>query len=83
MLVARYDMFDPDDKDTTSSLTTFNDSNDKQSLMLFGLAFKPNKVLTIGLTYQGITYEDNFVVKYDGTTTKSDGRLIFHGILNF
>jgi hypothetical protein len=83
MLVARYDMFDPNDKDTTNSLVTFNDSNDKQKLMILGLAFRPNKLLTLGLTYQGITYDDNFVVKYDGTTTKSDARLIFHGILNF
>lgn len=83
MLVARYDMFDPNDQDTTTSITTFNDSNDKQSLMILGLAFKPNKVLTLGVTYQGITYEDNFVVKYNGTTTKSDNKLLLHGILNF
>lgn len=83
MFVARYDMFDPNDKDSTNSLVTFNDNNDKQKLMLLGLAVRPNKYLTIGLTYQGITYDDNFVVKYDGTTTKSDARLVFHGILNF
>ena len=83
MLVARYDMFDPNDENAANSVTTFNNSNDKQKLMLFGLAFKPNKFFTIGLTYQGITYDDNFVVKYDGTTTKSDSRLLFHGIVNF
>ena len=48
-----------------------------------GLAFKPNKMLTLGVTYQAITYEDNFVVKYDGTTTKTDSRLLLHGILSF
>ena len=83
MLVARFDMFDPNDKDTTTSLTTFNDSNDKQNFLLVGFAFKPNKVLTLGVTYQSIMFEENFVVKYEGTTTKSDGRLLLQGILNF
>jgi hypothetical protein len=83
MIVARYDMFNPDDKDSTNLITTFNDNNDKQSLLILGLAFKPNKVLTLGVTYQGITYDDNFVVKYNGSTTTSDGRLLLHGILNF
>jgi len=82
-LVARFDMFDPNDKDTTNSLVTFNDSNDKQQFLLLGLAFRPNKVLTLGVTYQSIMYEDNFVVKYNGTTTKSDGRMLFQTILNF
>jgi hypothetical protein len=83
MLVARYDMFDPNDRNEATSVTTFNDSNDKQNFLLVGLAFKPNKVLTLGATYQSIMYEENFVVKYSGETTKSDGRLLFQGILNF
>jgi hypothetical protein len=83
MLVARFDMFDPNDKDTTNSITTFNDQNDKQKLLLMGLAFKPNKVLIIGITYQSIMYEDNFIVNYNGKTTKTDSRLLFHAILNF
>lgn len=83
MLVARFDMFDPNNEDSNNSVTTFNNTNDKQKYFLVGLAVRPNKVLTFGLTYQGITYDDNFVVKYDGTTTKSDGRMLVHGILNF
>ncbi len=83
MLVARYDMFDPNDEDSPNSVTTFNNSNDKQNFLLVGFAFKPNKVLTLGVTYQSIMYEENFVVKYEGTTTKSDGRLLLQGILNF
>jgi len=84
MLVFRYDSFDPDIYTPVSSSTIlFDNSHDKQSLIIGGLAFKPNKMLTLGVTYQGITYEDNFVVKYDGTSTKTDGRLLIHGILNF
>jgi hypothetical protein len=86
MLIFRYDSFDPDIFTPSSlSLTTilFDNTHSKQSLIIGGLVFKPNKILTIGVTYQGITYEDYFVVKYDGTTTKTDGKLIFHSVLNF
>jgi hypothetical protein len=83
MLVARFDIFDPNDRNEITSVTTFNDNNDKQNFLLAGFAFKPNKVLTLGVTYQSLVYEENFVVKYDGKTTKSDGRLLLQGILNF
>jgi hypothetical protein len=85
MLVFRYDSFDPDIFTPVASASTilFDNVYDKQSLIIGGLAFKPNKMLTIGVTYQAVGFEDNFVVKYDGTTTKTDGRLLVHGILNF
>ncbi|HEY3249581.1 MAG TPA: hypothetical protein VGK25_00550 [Ignavibacteria bacterium] len=85
MLVLRYDSFDPDIPEpvTISSTPQFNSSNAKQQLLIGGLAFKPNKLLILAASYQSIMYEDNFVVKYDGTITKTDGKLILHGILNF
>ncbi len=83
MLIARYDMFDPNTNNASTSTTTFNDNTDKQSLLILALAFKPNKVLTLAASYQMLTYQSQYVVKYDGTTSKSDSRLIIHGILNF
>ena len=86
MLIFRYDSFDPDIYEPagySSSIILFDKSFSKQNLIIGGLAFKPNKMLTFGVTYQGVTYEDNFVVKYDGTTTKTDSKLLIHGVLNF
>lgn len=82
-LIARYDMFDPNTDNNSTSTTSFNNNTDKQSLLILGLAFKPAKVLTLAASYQSITYQSQYVVKYDGTTTKTDSRLIIHGILNF
>ncbi len=76
-------MFDPNTNNASTSTTTFNDNTDKQSLLILALAFKPNKVLTLAASYQMLTYQSQYVVKYDGTTSKSDSRLIIHGILNF
>lgn len=83
MLVARYDMFDPNTANSNSSTTTFNDNTDKQSLLILGLAYKPSKVMTLGVTYQAVTYQSEYVVKFDGTTSKTDGLLRIHGILEF
>lgn len=86
MLVARFDSFDPDIYEPagySSTTVVFDNTYAKQNLIIGGLAFKPNKMLTLGVTYQAITYQDNFVVKYDGTTTKTDSRLLLHGILSF
>jgi hypothetical protein len=83
MLVARYDMFDPNTDNSSTSTTTFNNNTDKQSLLILGLAFKPNKVLTLAASYQSLKYQSQYVVKYDGTPAKTDSRLIIHGILNF
>ncbi len=82
MLVARYDSFDPDIQGPQTIYRTHN-SFAKQQLLIGGIAFKPNKFLIIGVTYQSVVYDDYFVVKYDGTTTKTDSRLLVHGILNF
>lgn len=82
-LIARYDMFDPNTDNSSTSTTTFNNNTDKQTLLILGLAFKPNKVLTLAASYQSVSYQSQYVVKYDGTPTKSDSRLIIHGILNF
>ena len=83
MLVARYDMFDPNTANQNASTITFNDNTDKQSLLLIGLAYKPTKVATIGLTYQAVTYQQPYITKRDGTTSKTTSHLIVHGILEF
>lgn len=82
-IVARYDMFDPNTADTDTSLTTFNNNTDKQSLLLVGLAYKPAKMLTLGVNYQAVMYDENYIVKYNGTTSKTDGRIFFNAILDF
>lgn len=83
ILVARSDMFDPNTDNSSTSSTTFNNNTDKQSLLILGLAFKPNKVLTLAASYQSLKYQSQYVVKYDGSPTKTDSKLIIHGILNF
>ena len=83
MLIARYDMFDPNTDNSSTSTTSFNNNTDKQSLLILGLAFKPNKVLTLGVSYQATTYQSEYIVKYDGTTSKTDSKLIVHGIIGF
>ena len=88
MLVARYDMFDPKTPSPNATLITnglinFNNTTDKQSLLLLGLAYKPVKAATLGLTYQAVTYQQPFVTKRDGTTSKTTSHLIVHGILEF
>lgn len=83
MLVARFDGFDPNVSDDPSSQYGFNNNTDRQSLLLLGLAFKPNKVLTLGTSYQQLGYQLPFIVKYDGTTGKSDSRIFFHAVLDF
>ena len=82
-LIARYDSFDPNTDNSSASITTFNNNTDKQSLLIFALAFKPNNNLTLAVSYQSLTYQSEYVVKYDGTPTKTDSRLIIHGIVNF
>jgi hypothetical protein len=82
-LIARYDMFDPNTENSDASVVTFNNNTDKQSLLLIGLAFKPAKMLTLGINFQSVMYDQNYIVKYDGTTSKSDGRFFFNGILDF
>jgi hypothetical protein len=83
MLVARFDMFDPNTANDNTSTTSFNNNTDKQSLLILGLAYKPTKVCTLGITYQATTYQSQYIVKYDGSTTKTDARLLVHGILEF
>ena len=83
MLVARYDQFDPNTANDNSSANSFNNNTDKQSLLILGLAYKPAKILTLGFTYQAITYQSEYIVKYDGTTSKTDAKLLIHGILDF
>jgi hypothetical protein len=83
MLIARYDMFDPNTDNSNTSTTSFNNNTDKQSLLILALAFKPAKILTLAASYQAVTYQSQYVVKYDGTTSKTDSRFILHGILNF
>jgi hypothetical protein len=82
-LLARYDVFDPNTDNSDASVTTFNNNTDKQTLILFGLVYKPAKMLTLSINYQSLMYDQNYIVKYDGTTSKSDARFFFNGILDF
>ncbi len=82
-LLFRYDMFDPNTENSSVSITSFNDNTDKQSLLIAGLVFRPNKFLGISATYQSITYEKEFIIKYNGTSTKTDGKFFIHSFINF
>jgi len=82
-LFARFDQFDPNTANESSSANSFNDNTDKQNLLILGLVYKPAKVLTLGLTYHSVMYQSEYVVKYDGTTTKSDSQLMLQSILEF
>jgi hypothetical protein len=79
-LTFRYDMFKAQNTDNGS--TAFYDKG-KQSLMIIGLMYKPANILTLGLSYQSITYDQNYVVKYDGTTASSVNRFYVNAILDF
>jgi hypothetical protein len=79
-LTFRYDIFKAQNTDNGS--TSFYDKG-KQSLMIIGLMFKPANLLTLGLSYQSTSYDQNYVVKYDGTTSSSLNRLYVHAILDF
>ena len=82
-LLARYDVFDPNTQNSDASVTTFNNNTDKQAFLLLGLVYKPAKILTLSINYQALMYNQNYIVKYDGTTSKSDGKLLINGILDF
>jgi|GEM_PF-869933 hypothetical protein len=84
-LIFRYDMFNPNTTAGTSAVTdpSYFQNNGKQTFMLIGLMFKPANILTLGLSYQMTGYSQNYVVKYDGTTTSSINRLYFNTILDF
>ena len=87
-IIARYDMFNPkvptpNPANETQAYPIWDNVNDKQSLLILGLAYKPVKVCTFALSYQGTTYQQPIIVKRDGTTSKSSSRLIVHGILEF
>jgi hypothetical protein len=79
-LTFRYDMFKA--QNTDNGTTSFYDKG-KQSLMVIGLMFKPASLLTIGVSYQSTSYDQNYVVKYDGTTASSINRFYLNTILDF
>lgn len=79
-LTFRYDMFNPNTN--SGSTTTFYDMG-KQKLMIIGLMYKPANLLTLGLSYHNIGYDQNYIVKYDGTTTSSLNRFYVNAILDF
>ena len=83
MLVARYDSFDPDNLNDNTSVNSFNNNTDKQSLLMLSLAYKPSKYITLGLSYQQIGYQLPYIVNYDGLTSTTDSKLLVHGILEF
>lgn len=79
-LTFRYDMFNPNTN--SGSTTSFYDMG-KQKLMIIGLMYKPASLLALGLTYHNIGYDQNYIVKYDGTTTSSLNRFYLNAILDF
>jgi len=79
-LTFRYDMFNPNT--SSGSTTSFYDMG-KQKLMIIGLMYKPANILTLGLSYHNIGYDQNYIVKYDGTTTSSLNRFYLNAILDF
>jgi hypothetical protein len=79
-LIFRYDMFNPNTN--SGSTTSFYDMG-KQKLMIIGLMYKPANILTLGLSYHNIGYDQNYIVKYDGTTTSSLNRFYLNAILDF
>jgi hypothetical protein len=79
-LTFRYDMFNPNTN--SGSTTSFYDMG-KQKLMIIGLMYKPANILTLGLSYHNIGYDQNYIVKYDGTTTSSLNRFYVNAILDF
>lgn len=83
MLVARYDIFDPDNSNTSTDITSFNNNTDKQTLLMLGIAYKTSKIFTLGITYQQLGYQLPFVVNYDNVTSDKDSKLIIHAILEF
>ena len=83
-LTFRYDSFDPNtNKPGLSPVYGLTADNGKQTLMIIGLMFKPASVLTLGLDYQILGFENNFVTDYSGTTSSSISRFYFHTIVDF
>jgi hypothetical protein len=79
-LTFRYDMFNPNTN--SGSTTSFYDMG-KQKLMIIGLMYKPANILTLGLSYHNIGYDQDYIVKYDGTVTSSLNRFYVNAILDF
>jgi hypothetical protein len=83
MLVARYDLFDPNTANDGNSSIGFNSSTDKQSLFLTGISYKPYKEIMFGMSYQQTTYEVPFIIDYNGKTHKNDSGFFIHSSLEF
>lgn len=82
-LTFRYDNFDPNTNKPGVNAPGLNADNGKQTLMIFGLMYKPANILTLGLSYHILRYEKNFVTDYQGTTKSSISRLYFNTIVEF
>ncbi|CAN5630400.1 hypothetical protein BH10BAC5_BH10BAC5_00520 [soil metagenome] len=82
-LIARYDTFDPNTANDAVSTIGFNNNTDNQTFMMLGLAYKPSKIATLGVSYQQLGYQLPYIVNYDGTTSKTDSKMIFHVMLDF
>lgn len=81
-LMARYDNFNPNTGNSGIIPYTFGVSP-KQQLLIIGLFYKPSNVLTFGISYHGVFYENNYAVKYDGSSARSINRLFFNTTLDF
>ena len=82
-LLARYDNFDPSTTKPGYFKPGLTADNGKQNLLILGLFYKPSPVLTFGVSYQSLSFENTVAVKYDGTATSSINRFYFNTLLNF
>jgi len=82
-LTFRYDNFDPNTNKPGYNLPGLNADNGQQSLMIFGLMYKPAKILTLGLSYHILGYENDFITDYSGNTSSSLSRLYFNTAIDF
>jgi len=82
-LVGVYYNFNPNSSADYSPAYALGGNNAKQSVIGIGLFYKPADVLKIGVNYQMVKFDNNVVVKYDGTPTDKINRIFLNAILDF
>ncbi|HPS65651.1 MAG TPA: hypothetical protein PK447_08755 [Ignavibacteria bacterium] len=82
-LVGVFYNFSPDNSADYSPVNAFGGNNAKQSVFGIGLYYKPASILKLGLNYQMSHFDNNVIVKYDGTSTNNLSRMFVNAILDF
>ena len=72
-IICRIDSFDPNT----------NLDNDKRLRMIYGLAYKASPNVTLVLNNQSLTAEKEVYKKYDGSFSKSDGKIYLNLIVSY